>query len=69
MTKKDYELIANVFAQRQYFYTDVIDDSNARVENLITAEYMATALAEENPRFNQEMFFDACQAKQYDYTK
>lgn len=55
MTKKDYELIAEVLAQvasqqdmdKQYIVDEV-------------AYYMATKLQEQNPRFDRNKFLTAC---------
>ena len=52
MTKKDYELIAQVIENSQGLTRGGIMDT--------LAERMADALSTTNPRFNREMFLKAC---------
>ncbi len=54
MTKKDYELIAMAFRYAQTFGGDKLYTLNAM------AQYLAGKLQQDNPRFNQEKFFEAC---------
>lgn len=55
MTKKDYELIAGIFAWHRKSYGGRTD---AVVKEVI--EDMAMALQEENHRFDKERFIKAC---------
>lgn len=56
MTKKDYELIASVFV-----YTKDQGINNLDHESVdITARFMATTLALNNPRFDRDKFLKAC---------
>jgi len=55
MTRKDYELIAEVFSDHNRRYgrrTAAVADE--------LAEDMADALKEDNPRFDRERFLKAC---------
>jgi len=52
MTKKDYELIAEVILNSQGLTRGGVMDT--------LAERMAEALADTNPRFNRSMFLKAC---------
>jgi hypothetical protein len=52
MTKKDYELIAEVILNSQGLTRGGVMDT--------LAKRMAEALADTNPRFNREMFLKAC---------
>ena len=54
MTKKDFELIADVFK-----YTQAANPSMTKCL-WHTAKNMATELASTNPRFNRERFLAAC---------
>ena len=54
MTRKDYELIASVFAS----FADICDLSETIGADI--AQRLAEELAEENPRFNSARFLSAC---------
>lgn len=56
MTKKDYELIAEVLKAK---YESVKTWKNIEAQSLMLAiiEDFAGALNEENPRFNKQMFY------------
>jgi hypothetical protein len=63
MHKTDYELIAEVIHDAQVEETKedsegVVDLSNGAIWNLMLK--MAARLEEENPRFDAEIFFEAC---------
>jgi hypothetical protein len=62
MTKKDYELIAEVIADTTEM-TQILSgldmDSAERVISLLAGK-LASSLEMENPRFNREMFLKAC---------
>jgi hypothetical protein len=57
MTKKDYELIASVFAET---YFDPMDFSAYSIVVPPLVEEFAKRLAKDNPRFNKEKFVAAC---------
>lgn len=54
MTRKDYELIAGVFAS----FAEIVDLSETIGADI--ARRLADELAEENPRFNSARFLSAC---------
>ncbi len=54
MTRKDYELIASVFAD----YSKVCELSETIGEGI--AKELANAFAFDNPRFNPQRFLKAC---------
>lgn len=54
MTRKDFQLIADVIAQFQ------IGEGKAMVSPSLIAGAMADALEDENPRFDREKFLRAC---------
>jgi hypothetical protein len=54
MTRKDYELIAKVFAE-----VDTCSDGAAEVVEEL-AHALANALADDNPRFDRARFLAAC---------
>lgn len=54
MTRKDFQLIADVIAQFQP------EDGKAMVSPDLMAGAMATALATTNPNFDRERFLKAC---------
>jgi hypothetical protein len=54
MTRKDYELIAGVFAG----IAEIIDINETVGADI--AQRLADALEEENPRFNRARFLSAC---------
>lgn len=54
MTRKDYELIASVFAG----FAAICDLSETIGADI--AEQLAEELAEDNPRFNSARFLSAC---------
>ena len=54
MTRKDYELIAGVFAS----FSDIVELSETIGADI--ARRLADELAEENPRFNSARFLSAC---------
>ncbi len=58
MTRKDYVLIAKVFA-------DIVDDfgQGEAVQPSLIAEELADALAKDNPQFDRERFLTACGVK------
>ena len=64
MTKKDYQAIADVLAQRK----TVLDlagkhtpDATARLAELNSVAYqLSHMMAQENPRFDRERFLSAC---------
>jgi hypothetical protein len=59
MTKKDYELIAQEIAtSRKVTLNDTVLVSVAHLAN-----ELATALEIQNPRFNRELFLNACGVK------
>ena len=63
MTRKDYQLIADVF-QRNRIYDSFIFDEEARGSAYRAASRvaydLADALALDNPRFNRDTFLKAC---------
>lgn len=65
MTKKDYQLIAETFAESIRFYSEWGGDDNerarARTAVLRTASKLAHALAKENPNFKVDVFLEACE--------
>lgn len=61
MTKKDYELIAKVFAELSADFTTSWTDT---VSLSLVAQELASALANTNARFNRETFLNACEVKQ-----
>lgn len=56
MTRKDFNLIANVLADCHASSRNRVDQSN--VDHVI--EEMADALAKAHPRFDRERFVTAC---------
>jgi hypothetical protein len=56
MTKKDYELIASVYAEDIKFH----DGDNTTSIIMTNACLMANALQLANPRFNREKFLKGC---------
>lgn len=54
MTRKDYQLIAGVFAG----IAEIIDINETVGADI--AQRLADALEEENPRFNRARFLSAC---------
>lgn len=58
MSKKDYDLIAGVFAGTRP------NNGNTRLEDQWTFDVraMADALAAANPKFQRDKFFKACEA-------
>ena len=56
MTRKDFDLIANVLAECHRTSRNRVDQSN--VDHVI--EEMADALVKTNPRFDRERFVTAC---------
>ena len=60
MTKKDYELIANVLYHQRPSHSSVIDHDMQRW--VIMCNAFATALESTNPRFNRTRFLTACGA-------
>lgn len=61
MTKKDYELIAKVFADNTFSPDSTIDfDAGYDAGRKHLAESLAYAFEDENPRFNRERFLTAC---------
>jgi hypothetical protein len=72
MTKKDFELIANVIACRM-LQADAIDNPRQRMAALTqmhrTAECMGDALADANDRFNYDKFLEACECRLYHEAK
>jgi hypothetical protein len=65
MTKKDYELIAGVITDTIFMSKIIgdIDMENAERVLSLLAGKLATELEAENPRFNRELFLDACGVK------
>lgn len=66
MTKKDYELIADVFKKCIRVETEMVED-NSPDSHIIaikavkfTAQAMAVKLAQENPQFSKDKFLLAC---------
>lgn len=63
MTKKDYELIANVLSEQAFqavTYTVTAARKNKVNTVKTTILALANALAAENPRFNRDRFLEAC---------
>ena len=59
MTRKDYQLIADVFAS---FSKGIdINDKKGWAEYAKLVEMMSGELALDNPRFNASRFFTACE--------
>lgn len=63
MTRKDYELIAKVFAKAQTSINtgEIQYTADTLMQTLVLM--MGEALAKENPAFNYAKFFTACEAK------
>ena len=57
MTKKDYELIAQVFADLESDFNNCGSDA---VSLSIVVEELARALGKDNPRFDEDKFVKAC---------
>jgi hypothetical protein len=64
MTRKDYELIAGVFAHRINGLEARDNGATATAASLFTAKELADAMAlqlkQDNPRFDRERFLKAC---------
>ena len=60
MTRKDFQLIADVMARLSADFTNGGEDT---VSLSLVAEELADALAGTNDRFNREMFLKACGVK------
>lgn len=64
MTRKDYELIARAIATLRSIYPDgaPVNDHDKGFEHGTkqAAQYIATALATDNNRFDRERFLKAC---------
>ncbi len=61
MTKKDYELIASVYAAEMQFYEEYGEDElEPKAIIASNAHQMANALAEQNPKFDRKRFLKAC---------
>lgn len=58
MTRKDYQLIADIFA-------NIVEDfgQGEPVQPSLIAEELSDALAKDNPRFDRERFLKACGVK------
>jgi hypothetical protein len=57
MTKRDFQIIADVLRERRAFYRN--PSVAAKVLDAVAAD-MANQLAAMNPRFNRAMFMRAC---------
>ena len=57
MTKKDYVMIAEIF---KFNREDFIEGEDGYSLIGILAHQIANALQEDNPRFNRELFLNAC---------
>lgn len=57
MTRKDYKLIASSILKELSCYKDLTPEASAVRE---LARRLATQLAEENPRFDRDVFLVAC---------
>ena len=57
MTRKDFQLIANVFKERGY------KETRCRKGMFVFAQDIADALTTTNPRFDREKFLKACEAE------
>lgn len=64
MTRKDYKLIAETFAESIRFYSEWggNDNERARARTAVqrTASQLAHKLAKENPNFKMDVFLEAC---------
>ncbi len=64
MTRKDYELIAKAIAKLRSVYPDGEPtndhDKGFQHGTKQAAQYIASALASENPRFDRDRFLKAC---------
>lgn len=59
MTKKDYELIAGIIRNANHTATKFKDTSGESMLVHLTLEF-CDELVKENPRFNRELFLNAC---------
>ena len=57
MTRKDYELIAETINRLRVDFDNGGDDT---ISLALVADELADALETTNPRFNRELFLDAC---------
>lgn len=65
MTKKDYELIAGVYAEEMAFYDSYGDDQlDPKAIIASNAMQMADALRTTNPLFDKQRFLKACKVTQ-----
>lgn len=60
MTKKDYELIARALKRA---HENVNGGQTVEDGAKLAAEYLADALAQDNPRFDRERFLTACEVQ------
>lgn len=60
MTRKDYILIANAFAEQIRITNLLVPPSTERDRVVQVATAVATLLGRANPRFNRRKFLEAC---------
>ena len=67
MTRKDYIAIADAFREARYHWLYVMDQKPLEPADAFKAGYeaaraeIARVLASDNPRFDRQRFYDACE--------
>lgn len=60
MTRKDYQLIAGAFRRARDYNDSAAKSAGHQVGTADAAIMLASALQEDNPRFDRERFLKAC---------